>query len=96
MTTENSIPTSRSGHGSLSYTTSNHKIPAQRSSVGHDRLRRSHHRFPAPANHLGVRFTRRSDPSRNAIFRTAKLWRGPRRFTHKQVERRLLRFSNGF
>src|SRR5215831_3954376 len=27
-------------------------------------------------------------------FRTAKLWRGPRRFTHKQVERRLLRSSN--
>ena len=59
------------------------------------RLRRSHHRLPAPANHLGVLFTRRSDPSHNANFRIAKLWRGHRRFTHKQVERRLLRFSNG-
>ena len=47
-------------------------------------------------NHLGVLFTRRSDPSHNAIFRTAKLWRGPRRFTHKQAERRLLRFSKTF
>src|SRR6516162_7804092 len=37
------------------------------------RLRRSHHRFPAPANHLGVLFTRRSDPSRNAIFSDRKI-----------------------